>query len=474
MADLWSVVAAKTRTDGENMKKVLGLLAVLALTVAASSCGDRGSDSSGGTGGSDSSTTAATSGGGGAGDWGTLKGVCGPKEKGGEVPSGDDSQGVEADSITLGTVADPGFAARPGLNQEIFDAGDAFVEWCNAAGGINGKELKLNKHDAKLTDYKPAITEACSTDFAMVGGGAVQDNLWNETGKSCDLIDVAGFAVTPEKAGLAGQTPEENRTVQPLPNPGDRYIVAGLKLVADKFPDALSKTGFLTADFQTLAAQYSKESQGFEAEGADIVYKGTYGINGEANWKPFATAMQNKGVKWQKFIGEGANGAAFEQARAQVGFEPEVRYYETNFYDQEFVKAGGSAVDGALISSVFIPMEEAADNPATQQYLDVMDKQGGKKALLGMQSTSAWLLFATLARDCDQAGTLTRSCILEGAGKVTEWTGGGLHAATNPAENDPAPCQMVMEIKDGKFTRWGPTDEDYSCPDDAVVEVKPA
>jgi hypothetical protein len=33
---------------------------------------------------------------------------------------------------------------------------------------------------------------------------------------------------------------------------------------------------------------------------------------------------------------------------------------------------------------------------------------------------------------------------------------------------------MVMEIKDGKFTRWGPTDEDYSCPDDAVVEVKPA
>lgn len=457
------------------MKKLLGLLAVLALTVVASSCGDRGSDSSGGTdGGATTAPADDGGGGGGEGDWGDLEGVCGPNEKGGAVPDGDDSQGVTEDSITLGTVADPGFAARPGLNQEIFDAGDAFVEWCNAAGGINGKELKLNKHDAKLTDYKPAIDEACTTDFAMVGGGAVQDNLWADTGAACDLVDVAGFAVTPEKAGLAGQTPEETRTVQPIPNPGDRYIVAGLKLVDEEYPGALEATGFLTADFQTLAAQYSKESQGFEAEGAEIVYKGTYGINGEANWKPFATAMQNDGVKFQKFIGEGANGAAFEQARAQVGFEPEVRYYETNFYDQAFLDAGGAAVDGALISSVFIPMEEAADNPATQQYLDVMDEQGGKKALLGMQSTSAWLLFATLARDCDQADDLTRSCILEGAAGVDEWTGGGLHAATNPGENDPAECQMVMAIEDGKFTRWGPEGEDYSCPDGAVVEVEPA
>ena len=455
------------------MKKLLGLLAVLALTVVASSCGDRGSDSSGGTDGP-TTTAAADDGGGGAGDWGDLTGVCGPKEKGGEVPSGDDSQGVTEDSITLGTVADPGFSARPGLNQEIFDAGDAFVEWCNAAGGINGKELKLNKHDAKLTDYKPAIDEACGTDFAMVGGGAVQDNLWADTGAACDLIDVAGFAVTPEKAGLAGQTPDETRTVQPIPNPGDRYITAGLQLVDEAYPGAIDKTGFLTADFQTLAAQYSKESQGFEAEGATIVYKGTYGINGEANWTPFVTAMEKDGVEFQKFIGEGANAAAFEKARAQAGFEPEVRYYETNFYDQAFVDAGGSAVDGSLISSVFIPMEEAADHPATQQYLDVMDEQGGKKALLGMQSTSAWLLFATLARDCDQAGDLTRSCILDGASKVTEWTGGGLHATTNPAENDPAVCQMVMEIKDGEFTRWGPEGEDYSCPEDAVVDVEPA
>jgi ABC-type branched-subunit amino acid transport system substrate-binding protein len=458
-------------TDGENMKKLAGVFAVLVLAVVVAGCGDRGSDASGGTGGGSTTAPKAEAA---AGDWGDLKGVCGPNEGGGKVPSGDDSQGVTAESIELGTVADPGFSARPGLNQEIFDAGDAFVEWCNAAGGINGKELKLNKHDAKLTDYKPAIDDACTSDFAMVGGGAVQDNLWESTGAACGLIDVAGFAVTPEKAGLAGQTPDETRTVQPVPNPGDRYPVAGLKLIDKKYPDAKATTGFLTADFQTLAAQYSKESQGFESEGHDIVYKGVYGINGEANWKPFATAMQKKNVQFVKFIGEGANAAGLEQAMNQVGFKPQVRFYETNFYDQAFLDSAGPAANGALIATSFVPLEEADTHPATQQYVDVMEKQGGKQALLGIQSTSAWLLFATLAKACDQDDNLTRSCILKGAEGVTDWTGGGLHAPTNPAKNEGSECQMVMEIKDQKFTRWAPTDEDFSCGPDNIAEVEPA
>ena len=33
---------------------------------------------------------------------------------------------------------------------------------------------------------------------------------------------------------------------------------------------------------------------------------------------------------------------------------------------------------------------------------------------------------------------------------------------------------MVMEIKAGKFTRWGPTDEDFACGDDNVATVEPA
>ena len=174
-----------------------------------------------------------------------------------------------------------------------------------------------------------------------------------------------------------------------------------------------------------------------------------------------------------KFIGEGANGANLELAMQQVGYVPEVRYYETNFYDQTFLDAAGGAADGAYVGSAFIPMEEASTHPATQLYVDNLDASGGKKAVLGLQSTSAWLLFATLAKTCDQADDLTRDCILKEAKSVTEWTGGGLHAPTSPATNEGAQCFMVLEVKGDEFTRWAPKDEDFSCDPAGVAQVEP-
>lgn len=454
------------------MKKLAGIVAVVALLTVG--CGDRGSEGTSDIGGGETTTTAASdSSAAGAGDWGDLEAVCGPNEKGGKLAA-DDNQGVSADTIKLGTIADPGFAGRLGLNQELFDAGDAFVEWCNAAGGINGKKLELTKHDAKLTDYQPVVEAACKTDFAMVGGGALQDNLWTDVGAACGLIDVTGFSVTAAKAGLAGEDPTESRSIQPVPNPGDRYPVGPQKLIVEEFPGTDEHVGFLAGDLQTTLDQKVKERRGFEAAGFKVVHDSTYNIAGESNWKPFATAIESDGVKFMKFIGEGSNGANLELAMQQVGYVPEVRYYETNFYDQTFLDAAGEAAEGVFIGTAYIPMEEADTHPATQLYLDNLDKTGGKKAVLGLQSTSAWLLFATLAKACDQDNDLTRDCILKGAQEVTEWTGGGLHAPTSPATNEGAECFVVLQVKDGKFTRWTPTDEDFACDPDYVATVEPA
>ncbi len=155
------------------------------------------------------------------------------------------------DSITLGTVADPGFSGRPGLNQEIFDASEAFVQWCNEAGGINGKQITLNLRDAAITEYQPVVEQACGEDFALVGSGAVQDNFWPEVGAACGLIDVAGFSVTPDKARAAERDPIEARTIQPVPNPSDRYQTGSYVIIDENFPDAGVNTGILYGDLET-------------------------------------------------------------------------------------------------------------------------------------------------------------------------------------------------------------------------------
>ncbi len=449
------------------MKSRRVLLAVLTVGVlVAAACGsDREGGETGQTSDSSTETTAAPSGG--AGDFGDLTAVCGPNEGGGTVVDDPaETQGISQNEIVVGTVSDPGFEGLPGLNQEIFDAGTAFVEWCNAAGGINGKQLTLNLRDAAVTEYQPVLQASCQEDFAIVGSGAVQDNFWPEIGAECGLIDIAGFSVTPDKAGLAGRDPIEARSVQPVPNPSNRYQVGSYTIIDAEYPDAPAHTGILYGDLETTAIQAERVQAGLEQIGHTIVHTAAYNILGESNWSPFAAALQEDGVEWLQYVGTGDNLALLLQAMDEIGYRPEVIAQDANFYDQLWVDAAGPAADGVFVRTVFNPFEEADTNPAIQQYIEHVEAVDGKVASLGTQAWSAWLMFAQAARDCDLDDNLTRSCVLEGAASVEDWTGGGLHAPTNPGANEPPECTMVLLVEDGAFTRWAP-DEGFACGEDS-------
>ena len=206
------------------MNRRRGIAVLAAVVLVAGACSDRGDDPSGSDDAAGSVTTTSVQSAGGD-TFGDLGSPCGDTPS--DVPTDtsaadDDAQGITDDAIAVGTIADPGFSARPGLNQEIFDAGEAFVAWCNEQGGINGRQLDLTQRDAAYTEYQARLEEACAEDFAIVGDGAVQDNLWADIGVGCGLVDIAGFSVTPEKSGSAGADEVERpRAVQPLPNPND-------------------------------------------------------------------------------------------------------------------------------------------------------------------------------------------------------------------------------------------------------------
>ena len=121
-----------------------------------------------------------------AGGFGDLENVC---QDGDGGPASD--VGVTADSIHVGTITDKGFSARPGLNEEMLDAANAFAAWCNEHGGINGRQLVVDDRDAALTGYNDRITESCADDFAVVGGGAVFDDADNGGRVACGLMPAA-------------------------------------------------------------------------------------------------------------------------------------------------------------------------------------------------------------------------------------------------------------------------------------------
>ena len=124
--------------------------------------------------------------------------ICGPGK-----PSGSAGRGLTATTIRVGTIGDPGSAAAPGLEQEYFDVADAFSKWCNAAGGINGRKIVVDKYDAKLFEGAAQILNACQKDFMLVGNGNAFDAVDVKPRLACKLGQIPSLSVSPE-AGLAG------------------------------------------------------------------------------------------------------------------------------------------------------------------------------------------------------------------------------------------------------------------------------
>ena len=168
-------------------------------------------------------TTAASTTG--PGDFGTLKKVCGP---GTQTKSS--AQGVTPNSIRIATSADPGFVGRRGLDQELFDAGEVFTKWCNDAGGINGRKIKLDEYDAALFNFDAQIKKACATDFFLVGNGNVFDNNPGQRDRlKCLLPEIPTYMVT-----IEGR--DSDLTVQPVPNQTNQIAVGPLHYVAEAIP----------------------------------------------------------------------------------------------------------------------------------------------------------------------------------------------------------------------------------------------
>jgi ABC-type branched-subunit amino acid transport system substrate-binding protein len=202
----------------------------------------------------------------------------------------------------------------------------------------------------------------------------------------------------------------------------------------------------LAADVPAAKTAAAQSTEAVEGRGWKIVYDNDYPAAGVPTWTPYAVALQSAGVKGLIWVGEPESLAKFMQAVSDIGYRFDWVRVEPNQYDKLLLDVGGAAVHDIYIRSVFWPFEKASQNPATQQYLDLFARykpDGKARAYLAEHSFSAWLLFAQAAKAC--GNNLTRKCVYDHAHNVTEWTGGGLHVATNPKTNQVPACFLVIE-----------------------------
>jgi ABC-type branched-subunit amino acid transport system substrate-binding protein len=423
------------------------LLAVLALALVASACSsDRGDDDSGG---SSSTTSPAAE----SADttFGTMESPCGEGDAAGAT-----DQGVTDEAIRIGYGDDAGFTNSPGLNHEMADAVKAFVDWCNDQGGINGRQIDATYYDAKITEVNNVMTEACPREFFLVGQGFSLDSSQETARRSCELPSVPGFAVSPQHANGPLK-------FEPLPVPGDYTVISHGKQLADIYGDKIKKAGVIFANYAATIDSKDKVVPGFTSLGYQFNCEVQYNILGEADWKPLAQKLKECGAEMVYFVGSpNPNFRNLLEAADQLEYHP-VWWGDPNLYDQNFAKWNTNGFgDKVYFRSAFTPLEEADENEATQQYIDIVTTSGGDLGLLGQQSASAFLLWATAAKAC--GSELTRDCVVEKLRATKEWDAGGFQAKANPGDNTPTECGVLLKLEGAGFARVFPKEPNtFDC-----------
>ncbi len=460
------------------MKRAL-VVVVVATALLGGACGAKGESSPEDPGGS-STTTASGKDLPTDPSFGDLQGdICGP----GEFSVNPAEAGLGTDKLYLGVANDRSAEIRPGLNKVLYDSSVAFAGWCNDQGGIGGLPIEIVDIDAGVFNVEAAMTKACAEVFALVGGGLVQDALEfsNKAGSDfhqCGMIDIPGFAVSVEKANSNGQ-------VQPVPNPGGTVANTWFQDFSKLYPTEAANWAVAWGQLPSLEVVKIKYTDAVASvTGMNNRGEITYPPAGVTDWTPYAQRLIGTSADSVSFVGEVDNLNSFLLKAREQGWKGRP-LLETNMYDQRLIEGSGAAAEGAVVRMGLHTLEEADKWPAIQKYIDINAKYqpGGELGALGIQSLSAWLLFATAANKCgaNNKGVLDRTCILEQAAAVKDWTGGGLHSPQNPAASSEAvasSCNMLLVVKDGKFTRLYPKldgagdDVDgFHCPTDGVIKV---
>ncbi|MFI7361322.1 ABC transporter substrate-binding protein [Streptomyces sp. NPDC050149] len=366
-------------------------------------------------------------------DFGTLKNVCGPGTAGSSSV-----QGVTDKKIQVGVLSDVGFTKK----SEFGDAAEVFTSWCNDAGGINGRKIEPVTRDTRLMEVRQRTLEACKQDFALVGGGAALDSLGVQDRLKCLLPNF------PAQSSQIGAIGSDIQALASQPSAGYfQYPGYYTWLMKKKYPASAQKVGVIAGDSPVTKVMTAQFKEAVAGLGGKVSYSDLYPAAGVSDWTPYAQTIKKEGVKGLVFLGDFASLAKLEQALTNIDYAPDWIDANSNAYGPAFQQLAGPALAkqhnyAELFATV--PLESAAENPATQQVIDLFKQYAPDKHVTYpvLRAFSAWLLFATSARDCS---TLTRACVYEKALKNTEWTAGGLQAPFDLSSKEPSKCYVIVE-----------------------------
>lgn len=454
------IIERAGRSTGRRHPKPTVALALVATMTLLAGCGHSSSPSAdSGSATTASATTSTTTDE--PGVFGTLARIC---EPGSGKATTSDVRGVTDSEIRIGVLNDAGNNLSPGLGASYPKVAKAFAEWCNDAGGINGRKIVIVDRDAKLFDAAAQIVDACKTDFMLVGGGAALDEPTIEPREKCKLGSIPALNAS-YKDQVSDLQAVVGRTSQTASNWGL------FRLLEPKYADAFKKIGIISLDTPDVRGPYEKFAKVLESKGLDVT-----------STQAISQNLDNARTYIQPLVGKADTlvlafpATEIFQAMKDVGYTPDVIVDQGSaFYNNSAVGYLAKVPTDAPIYSAAntYPLDLAADNPTAAKVVELEKAAFGKPDPANVVPWITWLLFAKSASACTD---LTVDCVIDKATSDPAYTAGGLLAPTDmtdPAEVTPCLAVNTVSAKGISYDRelTDPDNGVFNCDSANVIPI---
>jgi hypothetical protein len=372
---------------------------------------------------------------------------------------------VGSKTINIAVFNDAANTIVPGLEVEFVQQGTAFADWCNAAGGINGRKIVIDNRDAALFNAAQEATAACQSDFMAVGGGMALDQPSVPIREKCGLGQITGYVVSNASDLATDQVDPSGINTDTAPS-------GWFAALAKAYPKAVKEAGMGAEDSPSILQSETKYEFGAEAAGWKVVDFPEPPTSVE-DWAPYVEQYQQKGAE-ALWPADSGNFTPFAQAMTTAGYHPAFVLLGVQFANTQTQQAvaANPSLPPVYVETSWWPLAQASQNPSTEELVTTMHKyaKGDTIDFDDEEGAESWLLWAKAASAC--GASLTVNCVLNKAAATKNWDAGGIEAPiaslTLSNENpEPSPCFALLQLTakgivyDKKLT--DPTQSIWNC-----------
>jgi ABC-type branched-subunit amino acid transport system substrate-binding protein len=357
-----------------------------------------------------------------------------------------DHTGVTKTEIKVANVS----TLSAGLFKGATVGDQAYADYVNSTGGINGRKIVVTDSDDKFAGAgnRQATQSAIDSDFAMVGNFSLEDSYGGQ-------LLAANHGMPDVSVVLDPATNKLPNVFSPVPlNAG--WEEGPLQFLKSKYPKDIHAVGAMVGGFPSAETDWVGEKNALDKVGFKVIYDPTYTVT-TTDFTQNVIAMKNAGVKMVFMDSMAENyAAAFLKDLTEQNFHPVV-VLGAAAYTNTLVKdsGGAAAVDGDYLeqnTSLYLG-EDAKAVPAVATFLHWINvaSPGFKTDLYSMY---AWLSMELFTQALKSAGSdPSRGSELQALSKITTFNGNGLIAPDDPSAKTVGNCYLIAKVVNGQFVR---------------------